>query len=161
MADLTPEENERLMAQNEGIIFDEAARFAVTGELDDLPYATVETIETLLDEDQRRRVEALNEAHNLLVTDQPSNGGGFARALVGELTQEKLLVAQDTFATDIMALAAFILTPEPSSIQPKIVYLGEGNTGDVRVHGEVFGGVIVIPGEPPRNEFGAEIIEEN
>ena len=146
MADLTPEENERLMAQNEGIIFDEAARFAETDGLDDLPYATVETIDTLLTEDQRRRVEALLEAHNLLVTDTAINNGGLAGALIGASTKEEPLVASDTFATDLMSLAAFIL--EPSTIQPTFVHTGDARTSEVRVHGDPLGGVIVMPGEP-------------
>jgi hypothetical protein len=149
MADLTPEENDRLMAQNDGVVFDEAQRFAETGELDDLPFATAEFQGTLLTDGQRQRIEALNEAAGLLLTDRPLNSGGFAGALVGaNLTQETLLTKPGNYASDMMMLADYILDPPARAVVPTVVHTGDARTSEVRVHGDVPGGVIIMPGAP-------------
>ena len=150
MADLTPEENENLMSENEGVVFDEAQRYAETGTLDDIPYATVETIDTLLTEDQRRRVEALLEARNLLTSEvaRPATAGFLGAIGAGTTTAESVDAPTKQFAGDLVMLADYILQPASDPIIPTVVWAGENDTREVRVHGEVFGGVVVMPGAP-------------
>lgn len=138
MADLTPEENDRLMADD-----------PVEPTENEYELATGEIItESLLSKAQARRVEALLEAHNLLVADDPSNGGGLSRALVGELSRERLLTKPSGFASDLITLADYILDPTPSTPTPTVVWSGDYDPTSVRVHGNVFGGLVVIPGNP-------------
>lgn len=140
MADLTPEENDRLMAGDPVELTENEYELA-TGEIGEITTS-------LLSKAQARRVEALLEAHNLLVTDDPSNGGGLSRALVGELSRERLLTKSSGFASDLITLADYILDPTPSTPTPTVVWSGDHNPASVRMLGNVLGGIVVIPGNP-------------
>lgn len=140
MADLTPEENDRLMAGDPVELTENEYELA-TGEIGEITTS-------LLSKAQARRVEALLEAHNLLVTDDPSNAGGLSRALVGELSRERLLTKSSGFASDLITLADYILDPTPSTPTPTVVWSGDHNPASVRMLGNVLGGIVVIPGNP-------------
>lgn len=156
MADLTPEENadliDRLMADTNDPVELVNANDPVELTENEYELATGEiTTESLLSKAQARRVEALLEAHNLLVTDDPSNGGGLSRALVGELSRERLLTKPSGFTGDLIRLADYILDPTPSTPQPTVVWSGDHDPTSVRMLGNVLGGLIVIPGNPIRD----------